>query len=216
MKVIILLGRQGSGKGTQAKLLLKDYDLSYIGSGEVLRSFYEGPTFSAKKTKRVLHEGGYVPTALIFWLWMGILEDIKQKGTKGILFDGSPRKLLETELLDQALEWYEWSGNLVVVLIDISREEAFSRLTNRRICEKCGKPIPFVGKAKGLKACDTCGGRLVTRPDDRPEAINSRLDLFEKETGPVIEYYRKNSVLKEVDGSRSIEEVYKDIKALLF
>lgn len=216
MKVIILLGRQGSGKGTQAKLLVKEFGFDYIGSGEILRSFYEGTSFSAKKAKNVLNAGDYMPTAVIFMLWMQKLEALKEKGEpKGIIFDGSPRKLLEAQLLDQALEWYGWDSNLEVMLITLSYEEAINRLTKRRACAKCGKLIPYIGEMKNLHVCDACGGELVMRPDDTLDGIKSRLDLFQKETVPVIEYYKKQGKLKEVNGEQSIEKVYSEIKVLL-
>ncbi|MBI3335347.1 MAG: nucleoside monophosphate kinase [Candidatus Portnoybacteria bacterium] len=193
MTVIILLGRSGSGKGTQAKRLVTELGFEYIGSGELLRSFYEGQSFSAKKTRKVMNKGGFVPTPLIFWLWMERLETIKQEGrAKGIIFDGSPRKVLEAQLLYQALEWYEWEKNTHILLIDISRKEAFARLTKRRICISCGKLVPWVGEYKRIKTCDGCGGELKARTDDTPEAIKGRLNEFEKETLPEIEYYKKS------------------------
>lgn len=214
MKVIILLGRQGSGKGTQAKLLAKEYKFNYIGSGDILRSFYEGLSFSAKKTKQVLNQGDYMPTAVIFKLWMDKFEALKEKGEpNGIVLDGSPRKLLEAQLIGQALKWYEWDKEIQVVLIDISREEGFSRLTKRRICAVCCKLIPWVDSAKNIIVCDGCGGELVTRPDDTADAIKNRLDLFEKETAPVIEYYKADGLLKTVNGEQGIDGVYHDIKS---
>lgn len=216
MKIIILLGRQGSGKGTQAKLLAKEFGFEYIGSGEILRTFYEGTTFSAKKAKKVMNAGNYMPTAVIFMLWMQKLEALKEKGEpKGIILDGSPRKLLEAQLLAQALEWYEWDRELNVILITLSYEESISRLTKRRACRECGKLIPWIGGMRNLKKCDACGGELITRPDDTLEGIKSRLDLFEKETVPVIEYYKAKGLLKTVDGEQSIEDVYKEMKGVI-
>jgi len=215
MQVIILLGRQGCGKGTQAKFLTKDFGFSYIGSGELLRNFYEGEHFSARKVKEVLNKGRYLPSAFIFFIWMEVLEKLKQRQSlKGILFDGSPRMLLEAQLLDQALEWYEWPRPSVI-LIEISREEAFNRLTKRRMCEKCARVIPLNEETEALTNCQTCGGKLIVRPDDTPDAINSRLDLFEEETLPVIEYYKAKGVLKTVNGEQGIERVYSAIKFLI-
>ena len=217
MKIVILLGRQGSGKGTQAQFLTKEFNLSYIGTGEILRLRAETPDFTGKKIKEVLERGDYLPTAVMCAIWMQTLElHKKTEDSKGIIFDGSPRKLFEAELFEQAFNWYEWSGGLQVFLIDISRQEAFNRLTHRRMCEHCKKPIPWIGKFKDLTACDACGGNLVTRADDTPDAINSRLDLFDKETLPVIDYYDKKGVLERVNGEASIEEVYESVKRLAF
>ncbi len=216
MKIIILLGRQGSGKGTQAKLLIKEFGLTYIGSGEILRARGEQKDFTGVKIREVLDKGDYLPSVVISMIWMARLELLKlSSGIKGILFDGSPRKLVEAELLDQALDWYEWNSILRVFLIDISRQEGFERLTRRRICEHCKKSIPWIGEYKNLTACDICEGNLIIRSDDTPAAINSRLDLFEKETVPVIEYYQKKGLLQRVNGELSIEDVYQSLRAQL-
>ena len=216
MKVIILLGRQGSGKGTQVKLLTSEFRYVPIGSGDLLRSFYEGSSFSAKKTKEVLNQGGYVPTPVIFRLWMEKLESIKESEKEpGIIFDGSPRKILEAYLIDQALEWYGWDKEVKRFLIDISRPEAEARLSKRRICAGCSKVIPWIGEYKNMTVCDTCGGMLVTRPDDTPEAIKSRLDLFDRETQEVIEYYKKANALTVINGEQPIEKVYKELASHL-
>lgn len=212
MNTIILLGRQGCGKGTQAKMLVKEFGYNYIGSGDILRAFFNGSGFSAAKTKTVVNKGGYVPTPIIFRLWMDKLESLKDLGKEqGIIFDGSPRKMLEALLLDQTLEWYEWDNQLKVILIDISREEAENRLMKRRICQNCGKAIPWVGDYKEMTKCDQCGGPLVTRADDTPEGIKSRLDLFETETLPVINHYKEANKLIVVNGAQSIDNVYKEL-----
>lgn len=210
------MGRQGSGKGTQAKFLSNEFHYPIIGSGDILRSFYEGTGFSARKAKEVMNKGVYVPTPLIFRLWMDKLEAIKDLNKEqGLIFDGSPRKILEAHLLDQALAWYEWDSDLRVFLIDISRDEAMNRLSKRRMCEKCGKLIPWVGAQKSLTFCDNCGGKLVSRPDDTPEGIKSRLDLFKAESVPVIEHYTKAGKLTVINGEQAIEEVYKELKSYL-
>lgn len=213
METIILLGRQGSGKGTQAKLLVKEFGFNYIGSGDILRSFLNGSGFSARKAKGVMNTGGYVPTPLIFRLWMDKLEALKDlRKEQGLIFDGSPRKILEALMLDQALEWYEWDKNFNVILIDISREEAESRLTKRRACAQCGTIFPWIGDYKNIMVCDNCGGQLVSRADDTPEGIKSRLDLFEIETLPVIEHYKKANKLITINGEQPIENVYRELK----
>ncbi len=216
MNIIILLGRQGSGKSTQTELLVKEFDFTYIGSGEILRARSEEEDFTGKKIREVLEKGDYLPSVVMSMIWMEKLELLKLSADiKGIVLDGSPRKLVEAELLDQALDWYEWNTMLRVFLIDISRQEGFERLTHRRVCESCKKSIPWVGEYKNLTACDICGGNLIIRSDDTPAAINSRLDLFEKETIPVIEYYQKKGVLERVDGRLSMEDVYKSVRAQL-
>lgn len=211
-KVYTLLGRAGCGKGTQAKLLTEHFGLFYIGSGELLRERVKQDDFTGKKADRIMDAGELVPTSLIFMLWINHLEELKKRENfKGVVFDGTPRKLMEAFLMEEALNWYEWDKNFKVILIDISREETFNRLTRRRQCAKCGQLIPYVGAYKDLVVCDKCGGELVVRQDDNPEAINQRLDLFDQEVMPVVEYFDNKGLLVKVNGEQSIEEVQKEI-----
>lgn len=211
-RIIILLGRSGSGKGTQAKLLQEKFGLEYVGSGDLLRNRKKENDFTGRKIGEVIDRGKFAPTAIIFKLWIDKWEELKAAaGFRGFIIDGSPRKLIEVELIDQALEWYEWNKYLRVILIDLSREEAFNRLSKRRICKDCGRLIPFVAEFKSLLKCDKCHGDLISREDDTPEGINSRQDEFEKNTFPVIESYEKSGRLMRVNGEQSIEEAHKDI-----
>lgn len=212
-KIIILLGRSGCGKGTQAKLLQENFGLEYLGSGEMLRARAKLADYSGQTLQVVLAGGGFAPTSLIFKLWIDKLEEFKDKPDfRGLVFDGSPRKILEAHLIDEALGWYGWKDLAKIFLIDISREAAFNRLAKRRICQGCGQLIPYVGEFKNLEKCDKCGGDLKARYDDTPEAINSRLNLFEKEVQPVIDYYEKDGRLIKINGRDSIENIFKKIQ----
>lgn len=214
--VIILLGRSGCGKGTQAELLQKKFGLEYVGSGDILRARSKNKDFTGMKLEQVMNRGEIAPTAIIFKLWLDILEGFKKKRQfRGFIMDGSPRRILEAQLIDQALEWYGWQKHVKVLLIDISRQEAFNRLSKRRICAKCGRLIPYLGEFKELKVCDKCGGKLRTRSDDSPAAIKERFDFFEKEVRPALNYYKKQRKLIRINGEQSIEGVFQDIlKAL--
>ena len=211
--VIVVLGPAGSGKGTQAKFLQKKFDLEYIGSGRMIRQRQKAKDFTGRKLLEVSwRKGELVPTFLISKLWADRFEKLKQKlEFKGFVLDGSPRKLIEAELVDEALSWYEWQKNVKVFLINISRKESFNRLTKRRQCKKCGRIIPWLGEFKKLKKCDKCGGELVIRTDDRPESIKKRLEEFKNKTIPVINYYQKQDRLIKINGEQSIEKVFKDI-----
>jgi len=213
---IIILGPAGSGKGTQAKLLVKKFGWGYFGSGDALRARQRVGDFTAKKLVKVMGRGELVPSFVISKLWIDRLEKFKQK-TKfnGLVFDGSPRKMLEAKLFDEALNWYEWQEKTKVIFINISRKESFNRLTKRRQCKKCGRIIPWFGKFKKLKKCDKCGGELINRADDKPEAIKKRLEEFKKEVIPVINYYQKQGRLIKINGEQSIEKVFKDILKVL-
>ncbi|MFC1663815.1 adenylate kinase family protein [Patescibacteria group bacterium] len=206
-----LIGRSGSGKGTQAKLLMEHFgNLFYISSGDLFRDLIKIDTDTAKKTKKIVREGGLPYDELATTLWMYEIA-FKVKEDQGILADGFPRRINEAKSLDRFLEFLERKENTFNILIDISREEAFNRLSKRRICQKCKRLIPWVGEFKKIKVCDKCGGELITRPDDSPEAIKNRLDYFDKRVTEVIKYYEKQKRLIKINGEQSIEDVFKEI-----
>lgn len=184
--IIAFLGKSGSGKGTQVELLKEKLGLEYIGSGNLLRSRKEEQDFTGKKIASIIDEGGLVPSPIIFELWMKEMEKIKDNGsTKGILIDGSPRKILEAQILEEAVSWYDWADNFKVLYLDISNEEAKKRL---------------------LKRGETSG-----REDDDEDGIKKRLEWFVEEVTPVIDFYKNNNRLIEINGEQSVEEVYAEI-----
>lgn len=216
-KIIILLGKSGSGKGTQAELLAKKFGLYHLVSGDLLRNRAKKPDFTGKKLAKVLSHGELAPMAVIFKLWLDKAEILKNdKKTKGFIMDGNPRRISEVYLDDEVFGWYEWL-NVKAVLIDIYDKEAKKRLGKRRVCQnkKCGKVIPFIGEYKTMKKCPNCGGKLVFREDDTPESIKNRLAWFKTEVQPIIDYYKKTRRLLKVNGEGTIEEVFSRIlKAL--
>lgn len=210
--VIIIFGQPGSGKGTQAKLLVKKFGLEYFGSGEALRQRQKVGDFTGKKLSEVMNQGQWVPESTIVKLWMDNLEEYKKKKNfKGWVYDGGPRQILEAQLLDIALKWYDWHKKVKILYVYISNKEAFDRLTKRRQCKKCGELIPWLGEFKKLKKCHKCGGQLVYRPDDKPEAIRKRLAEFKKHTLPAINHFKKQGRIIKINGEQSIENVFKDI-----
>ncbi len=206
-----LIGKSGSGKGTQAKLLMEHFgNLYYVYTGDLFRDLAKADTDTGRRIKKIVGEGGLPFDELATTLWMHkIAYNVKEN--QGILFDGSPRRLDEAKSLDEFMEFLERKENTFNILIDISRKEAFDRLSKRRICKKCERLIPWVGEFKELKVCDKCGGGLVTRPDDTLEAINNRLDFYDRRVVEAVEYYEKQNRLIKINGEQSIEDVFKDI-----
>lgn len=212
----VLIGRSGSGKGTQAELIIKKHpDTEYISTGNLFRDLSKQNTEVGRRIEEVLEKGGLPFDDLATTLWMHSVAYKVQEG-EGIMFDGAPRRLDEAHNLDRFLEWLGRIDKTAFILIDISREEAFARLSKRRICSKCGKLVPFVGEYKEWQDCHECGGKLVERPDDIPEAINNRLDYFDKIVVPMLDYYDKKGVLIKIDGQQSIDGVFSSITAALF
>ncbi|HNP79663.1 MAG TPA: nucleoside monophosphate kinase [Candidatus Pacearchaeota archaeon] len=211
--IVIFLGKSGAGKDTQMELLREKMGFDFINSGELLRERKKIQDFTGKKISQVIDNGGLILTPVIFKLWMDIFESIKNRGEfKGIIMDGSPRKIKEAYLLEEALEWYEWNNNIKVILIDISDEEAIERIGKRRYCEKCKEIYIYDGK---METCSKCGEKLVKRLDDEPEGIKKRLAWFKEEVDPVIDYYKERGSLKVINGEQEIDKVFEDIlKAL--
>ncbi len=202
---LIMLGRSGSGKGTQAKLLVEEFNLEYLGTGDLLRTFTERGNPAAIKLKETLMAGKLVPSWFAFFVWMEKLAYTNIH--KGVFFDGSPRKIEEAMILDEVLTWFG-RVNVKVILLDITRDEAYHRLINRRVCSLCGKGA----YAQDSEArCKYCHGELTTRLEDGPEAINVRLDWFDEQVVPVIEHYEQKGDLIRVGSMRRPEEVHQEI-----
>ena len=197
-------------------MLREKFGLEYIGSGDLLREMAkENHDFSSSKLKAILDRGDLVPTFLIFKLWLDKIDVMKNKPDFKGAVDGNPRKILEARLMEDALAWYDLLEFTKVILIDISAEESYARLTQRRMCEKCGQIIPYFGYFKQMTECNKCGGTLVKRADDDPEVVRHRLDVFETEIQLVIDHYEKNGLLIKIDGNRPIEEVHENILRIL-
>ncbi len=205
---LILLGPQGSGKGTQAELLVQKYGLNYVEMGKFLRSISDSDNQYAATVKEYINKGDLVPdeyVRLIAWDHIN-----KQDKEKGWLFDGYPRSLAQYEQVEDMLRKFGKKIDRVIYLY-ISPEESIRRLSARRICEKCGSIYNLITNPPGqLEACK-CGGKLMQREDDQPEAIKKRLELFNERTRPILEKARQEGVLLEIDGERPIEIIHEDI-----
>jgi adenylate kinase len=207
----ILTGRSGCGKGTQAELLKEHFkNLVHITTGDMFRHLVKQDTDIGKRVKSIVEAGGLPFDDLATTLWTHkIAFEVREE--QGILADGFPRRLSEALDFDRLIDFMERKDSTSVILIDISRQEAFDRLTKRRICKECGNLIPWVGEFKNLSVCNECGGELITRRDDSPEFINNRLDYYDNEVSKVVDHYKKENLLIRVNGEQSIEEVFEEI-----
>lgn len=204
---IVLLGAPGAGKGTQAQRLVEDYGFAHISTGDLLRAAVKAGTKLGVKAKSYMDEGKLVPDKLVVDLVTERLAD--DDAQKGFILDGFPRNTAQAVTLDSALS--EMGRNLdAALLVDVKAEVIVKRLSSRRTCRDCGYTAPA-----GVDKCPACGGEMYQRDDDKPETIQKRLDVYETQTSPLVEYYRGKGLLKVVDGDRPVDDVFKDVKELL-
>lgn len=204
---IVLLGAPGAGKGTQAQKLVEDYGFAHISTGDLLRAAVKAGTKLGVKAKSYMDEGKLVPDKLVVDLVTERLADDDTQ--KGFILDGFPRNTAQAVTLDSALS--EMGRNLdAALLVDVKAEVIVKRLSSRRTCRDCGYTAPA-----GVDKCPACGGEMYQRDDDKPETIQKRLDVYETQTSPLVEYYRGKGLLKVVDGDRPVDDVYKDVKEIL-
>lgn len=204
---IVLLGAPGAGKGTQAQKLVEDFGFAHISTGDLLRAAVKAGTKLGVKAKSYMDEGKLVPDRLVVDLVTERLADDDTQ--KGFILDGFPRNTAQAVTLDSALS--EMGRNLdAALLVDVKAEVIVKRLSSRRTCCDCGYTAPA-----GVDKCPACGGEMYQRDDDKPETIQKRLDVYENQTSPLVEYYRGKGLLKVVDGDRLVDDVYKDVKELL-
>ncbi|MGE5626852.1 MAG: adenylate kinase [Solirubrobacterales bacterium] len=210
---LILLGPPGAGKGTQAKSISEAYKIPHISTGDIFRKNISEKTPLGVEAKGYMDRGQLVPDELTIDLVTDRLQNEDCKN--GFLLDGFPRTVKQAESLDNFLNK---NGNSIdaALLIDVPFSFILERMTGRRVCSSCGasfhvKNIP--PKVEGI--CDLCGGSLIQRKDDCEHTVNERLDVYEKQTQPLVEYYNKNNILKTVDGSKPIKVVFDEIIDLL-
>ena len=213
---VILLGPQGSGKGTQAERVAPRLGLANIATGELFRSAMRDGTDLGQRIKTVYDRGELVPDDLTIALVAQRLDELARKSRfDGALYDGFPRTLAQAEELDRLLENRGQAVTLVVA-IDVPREHLIERLSGRRVCSECGRVYNVaLDPAVAAGRCQVCGGELIQRADDTPEAIAKRLDLYETETAPLADYYARRGLLRRVDGDQPIEAVTESIVAAI-
>jgi len=209
-KVIIIFGPPGSGKGTQAARVVQKYGLNYFGTGVLIREEAEKETEFGKKFKEILSngQGKLVADDLIEQFISDKLRNLDF--SKGVIFDGYPRTVNQANSLKDLLKVIK----PLVLILKVDTSLMVKRILTRRICENCEKVFEDPEKL-GIVKCDACGGNLVQREDDSAEVIKNRIDIYEKETTPLIDFYRKEGRIIEINGNPSIEEVWQEIKQKL-
>jgi adenylate kinase len=200
---IVMLGAPGAGKGTQAKKISKKFDIPHVSTGDILRKEIKDETELGLEAKSFVESGKLVTDELVIEIIKNFIQG--DSAEKGFLMDGFPRNLAQGEKFAEMLEEIGLKLDHVIN-IDVDSSEIINRLGMRRTCRKCQK-ITSVTDSNNGKACPECGGELFIREDDEEEVIRHRLEIYEKETQPLIEYYSKRGVLTDIDGLGTEEEV---------
>ena len=209
---IIMLGAPGAGKGTQAKMLADKYQIPHISTGDIFRANIKEGTELGRKAKEYMDAGGLVPDELTVDL---VIDRISREDCSGgYILDGFPRTLNQAEKLTEALAD---SGNIdQAVNVDVPDEAIVVRMSGRRVCPSCGASYHIVNiptKVEGI--CDRCGAEVIQRADDSAETVKKRLDVYHEQTQPLIDYYKSLDREIDIDGTRTMEQVFADIVAKL-
>ena len=210
---IIMLGAPGAGKGTQAKMIAEKFGIPHISTGDIFRANIKNGTDLGKKAKEYMDKGQLVPDELTVEI---LLDRVANDDCKnGYVLDGFPRTIPQADVLDKELTKL---GDKVdfAINVDVPDENIVRRMSGRRACLKCGatyhiEHIP--PKKEGI--CDKCGSELVQREDDKPETVQNRLSVYHEQTQPLIDYYDKKNILKTVDGTKDMQEVFNEIVNIL-
>lgn len=203
---LVFLGLPGAGKGTQASMVCQRFAIPHISTGDMLRAAIANGTETGLKAKVFMDKGQLVPDEVLIEM---VRERLNEKDCeKGFLLDGFPRTVDQAEALQSI------AAPDVVVNVDVADEKLLDRLTGRRVCEKCGESF-HVAKIGDAKTCSHCGGMLIQRDDDKPATIRNRLDVYHRQTAPLIDYYRGKGTLRTVDGDQTPEKVFEAILVVL-
>ena len=210
---IIMLGAPGAGKGTQAKKIADKYQVPHISTGDIFRANIKNGTELGMKAKTYMDQGLLVPDELVVDL---VVDRLGQEDcANGCVLDGFPRTIPQAESLDAALAA---KGEAIdyAIDVDVPDENIINRMSGRRACVACGATYHIVHiptKVEGI--CDRCGEKLILRDDDKPETVKKRLDVYHAQTQPLIDYYTSKNVLKSVDGTQDMEDVFQAIVDIL-
>ena len=202
---LIFVGPPGAGKGTQAKLICKEFDIPHISTGDMLRAAIREGTELGIKAKEYIDAGHLVPDEVVIGLVKERLS--KDDCKKGFLLDGFPRTVAQAEELDEITKIDD------VIMVDVPDAKLISRIAGRRSCSSC--PAIYHVATYNKTTCRECGGDIVQRPDDKEETVKKRLEVYHNQTKPLIDYYREKKILSAIDGDRDIHEIFDDIATIL-
>jgi len=202
---LIILGAPGAGKGTQAERIIKEYNLPHISTGDIFRKNIKEGTPVGLKAKAYIDKGALVPDEVVIELVQGRLAESDCK--KGYLLDGFPRTIEQAKALDKITKIE------TVVNLNVDLEKLMQRIVDRRVCKLCGGTFNVQSYSKN--SCNKCDGELYQRPDDTEETVKARLNVYQTQTAPLIDYYKDKGVLKNVEGMGSIEDIFESIKKVL-
>ena len=210
---IIMLGAPGAGKGTQAKQIADKYQIPHISTGDIFRANIKEGTELGMKAKTFMDQGALVPDELTVAL---LIDRIQKDDCKnGFVLDGFPRTIPQAEVLDKTLT--EMGEKMDYAIdVDVPDENIVNRMGGRRACLNCGATyhIEF-NPTKAEGKCDVCGSETVLRDDDKPETVQKRLSVYHEQTQPLIDYYKNQGILKSVDGTKPMDDVFTDIVVIL-
>lgn len=210
---IIMLGAPGAGKGTQAKKIAARYEVPHISTGDIFRANIKNGTELGQKAKTYMDQGLLVPDELVVDL---VVDRVNQEDcASGYVLDGFPRTIPQAEALDKALA--ELGQKIdYAINVEVPDENIVRRMSGRRACVDCGATYHMeYAPTKVEGTCDNCGGSLILRDDDKPETVEKRLGVYHEQTQPLIKYYTSAGVLREVDGTIDIEDVFSEIVKIL-
>ena len=210
---IVMLGAPGAGKGTQAKMIASKYQIPHVSTGDIFRANIKNGTELGKKAKEYMDQGLLVPDELTVDL---VIDRLSQDDCQnGYILDGFPRTIPQAEALDRALAKRNEKMDYAVD-VDVPDENIISRMSGRRACVGCGATYHVVyNPSKKGEACEVCGEKLILRDDDKPETVQKRLTVYHNQTQPLIDYYTEQSILKTVDGTQDMNDVFEAIVRIL-
>ena len=210
---IVMLGAPGAGKGTQAQRIAEKYGIPHISTGDIFRSNIKAGTELGKKAKSFIDQGLLVPDEVTIGMLLDRIHEADCKN--GYILDGFPRTIPQAESLDKALAAIGEKMDYAID-VEVPDENIVKRMGGRRACVGCGATYHLVyapTKKEGI--CDACGGDLILRDDDKPETVQKRLGVYHEQTQPLIDYYEKAGILKNVDGTVDMKDVFQAIVNIL-